>query len=584
MPNRILSIWLPNWPCQRVMADRPEIAAFQLILWAKDHRRGQVVVTCNGPARSAGVTPGMGMAEALSLQLHHSARQDRKASHGLELIEYAPQSDLESLVALALEAQQFSPIVGLEGMDGEIWAGRNVHAPQGLALDITGLGQHFGSEQQLCLNIARWLQSHRLIGSIAVADTIGCAWAVANFASRKELIERFSRNEIWSVAQNPEPLKERLASQSASNTYGKEDHGSSTHVVPSGAEMDFVDELPIEALRISRQTGHLLRKLGLRRIGEIRALPKESLASRFGATLIERIAQVYGEQSEPIVSVHTLPDLRFDFDIEIPTDRKTTIEEVVRRLVRKLTDRLLDRGEGVLRLLCRFDSVDQPSQLMQLGLFRSSAEYEYLASLLCGAIDQSWKPNAPIHRVLLQATMTGPLIWRQLDFFGGEDAASSNHLVPLIDQLSYRLGRGNVVTAKLDRDPQPERSVHWSPMTGLRPDGKPQKTRKKLPKESNASFEPTDQDPLRRPTTLFKSPLVIEVLAIFPDGVPCRFFCGQQGYDVHRHWGPERIETGWWRGPSSRRDYYRVETTEGIWMWLFRDLQSGSWNLHGIFD
>ena len=36
--------------------------------------------------------------------------------------------------------------------------------------------------------------------------------------------------------------------------------------------------------------------------------------------------------------------------------------------------------------------------------------------------------------------------------------------------------------------------------------------------------------------------------------------------------GPERIETLWWRGPSVRRDYYRVTTESGRYLWIFQRL------------
>ena len=58
---------------------------------------------------------------------------------------------------------------------------------------------------------------------------------------------------------------------------------------------------------------------------------------------------------------------------------------------------------------------------------------------------------------------------------------------------------------------------------------------------------------------------------------------GKRAYRVIRFWGPERIETGWWRGRSIRRDYYRVETDRGTRFWLFRRLTDGHWFLHGEF-
>jgi protein ImuB len=54
-------------------------------------------------------------------------------------------------------------------------------------------------------------------------------------------------------------------------------------------------------------------------------------------------------------------------------------------------------------------------------------------------------------------------------------------------------------------------------------------------------------------------------------------------YTISRSWGPERIQTGWWRGAYIRRDYYRVETDGGERFWLFR-AAGGKWLLHGVFD
>jgi protein ImuB len=53
---------------------------------------------------------------------------------------------------------------------------------------------------------------------------------------------------------------------------------------------------------------------------------------------------------------------------------------------------------------------------------------------------------------------------------------------------------------------------------------------------------------------------------------------------VTRAWGPERIATGWWRGPDVERDYYRAEWEEGTHAWIYRDRRTGRWFLHGFFD
>jgi len=78
-------------------------------------------------------------------------------------------------------------------------------------------------------------------------------------------------------------------------------------------------------------------------------------------------------------------------------------------------------------------------------------------------------------------------------------------------------------------------------------------------------------------------PLTIDVLALFPGGSPQRFQWNGRDYLVAQSWGPERIETGWWREADVRRDYYVVETAAGERFWVFRNLADGSWFLHGVF-
>ncbi|MEE2686496.1 MAG: DNA polymerase Y family protein, partial [Planctomycetota bacterium] len=69
-----------------------------------------------------------------------------------------------------------------------------------------------------------------------------------------------------------------------------------------------------------------------------------------------------------------------------------------------------------------------------------------------------------------------------------------------------------------------------------------------------------------------------------PGGFPSCFNDDQRRYRVAHHWGPERIETGWWRKATVRRDYYRVEITSGHRFWIYQDLFQGSWFLHGMFS
>ncbi len=89
--------------------------------------------------------------------------------------------------------------------------------------------------------------------------------------------------------------------------------------------------------------------------------------------------------------------------------------------------------------------------------------------------------------------------------------------------------------------------------------------------------------PGARPLRLFAISRPLAAPTIAADGAPLEFVFRGEHERVVRAWGPERIETGWWRGRCSRRDYYRVETARGSRFWLFRRHIDGRWFLHGEF-
>jgi protein ImuB len=83
---------------------------------------------------------------------------------------------------------------------------------------------------------------------------------------------------------------------------------------------------------------------------------------------------------------------------------------------------------------------------------------------------------------------------------------------------------------------------------------------------------------------LLDSPRALAVSALFPEGPPVQFRDRTGPHIVAVCEGPERIETGWWRGPHVQRDYYRVTDQAGRCFWIFRRRGDRQWFLHGWFD
>jgi protein ImuB len=154
---------------------------------------------------------------------------------------------------------------------------------------------------------------------------------------------------------------------------------------------------------------------------------------------------------------------------------------------------------------------------------------------------------------------------------------SSRRLAHLIDRLSHRLGADHVVQPHLQADSQPERAYYNASWITHLP-------QQKHSQQTSCSTAQPLIAPGTRPLQLLSPPPRLAVTAIACDGPPVRFKYRQHYYHVEQAWGPERIETGWWRGPVIRRDYYRVQTMTGHRFWLFRELQHNDWYLHGHFS
>lgn len=581
-----------------MLQHEPTLVGHPFVLQARDPRRGLIVAVASPLARQLGIAPGMSISEANSLA-HHPRAPQRQAkatpsesttSKPLLVLEHDPQEDIETLCWLAEAAQCFSPIVGLESLDKHLWSGRSLLQPQAILLDTTGLANFWGDEKSLACSVRDWLQQQGYLSCVAIADSVGAAWALANYQSRFALTSLLlTQHQVGTKQVEPKPTQPTQPNPSAA-TASVSWNSPSPHVVQGKEETQLaLGPLAIESLRLDTATIQALKRLGLERIEQLMQLPRQGLASRLGTSLIQRIDQAWLSHPEPIVHWESQPEFAIEFSLEHPTNHRATIEEILRRLTQDLCLRLQKRGQGALRMLCRMEVVEHPALVMQLGLFRATAEPEHLRRLLLGQWERQWERGFEVSRLTLQANLTEALTWQQPELFEADHVRHRETAARLIDGLSSRLGRRSVVAPTLHRDPQPELACSWRPLTGLRNNGEAQETRRKLKKPS-PTHGPQIEDPLRRPLTLLQPPSPLDIISpptappTTQPGPPMQFRWERRSFHVVRYWGAERIESGWWRGPSQRRDYYRVETNTGTWLWLFQQRQDGQWFVHGIFE
>ena len=478
------------------------------------------------------------------------------------IVRHDPHADREALEQVAsLFQQRISPLVAIE--PDPLFSGIASHQPQTLLLDVTGIGDWFGDEPAMLDEAINVLDELGLQAKMAVTDTSASAWALA----------RFGQDPICCI--------------------------------PAGETAHAVHSLPARALRLDDQTAYQLDRLGLRRIKDVLQLPRDGLASRLGSDLLRRLDEMLGHIDQPLTMHRAAVEESAVCALEYPTSARDILEHRLRLMVESVSGKLAARRRGALRLTCQIEMVQQPAQTMEIGLFVPTSDAEHLSRLVIGALEQHRLP-AMVERLTLSVTLGGPLQQYQPTMFGDDSisqVATRRSLARMIETLAGRLGRSAVNGIVVTRDPLPEAAFKPKPLAGetrsplslgkrnndrLSTRHKTTTSSLKSPRQSTLprAVGPASIDPLRRPLKLWNPPRPIDVCELNQEGLPKLIRVEQRVYEIVRYWGPERIETGWWDGPQVRRDYYRVELSDGSWWWIYRQLgrqAPDAWQHHGSF-
>jgi protein ImuB len=555
--RRVMYVFLPSWPIdRRRQADKkpdrslPSLCGgpvegekpFATVVEAAGRR---LIAALNPAAAAAGLAPGMPLADALSFL------------PGLATAPAVPAADLAALTRLAEWCGRYSPWTAPDGADG-------------VKVEITGCGPLWGGEAALAADLAQRLERRGIVCRIAVAGTLGAAWALARFAEA-------GRPSL------PAPEQEREA----------------------------LALLPVEALRLDPATVAGLRRVGLRRIGELYPMPRDALARRFGDMVAHRLDQAFGAVPEPLSPLREAPVRRVRLSFAEPIADPADFVRTIDRLTQDLAARLAREGTGARRLDLAFHRVDGRVEHIRIGTARPSRDPRHLALLLTAKLE-TVDPGLGVEDMILallaaetlppeQVAMRplSPLFNIPLPPRGGPQGGRGNFrgagrgsgyaasegwygLAPLLDRLGVRLGLDAIVRIEARESHVPEHASVYVPVNES-PHPNP-------PPRAGEGARRGSGDKLPRPVRLFSPPEPIEAMFVVPDDPPFRFTWRRRSHAVARADGPERVAEEWWTADASGaidalRDYYRVEDEEGRRFWLFRAgfAQDPRWFVHGIF-
>jgi protein ImuB len=413
----------------------------------------------------------------------------------------------------------------------------DVPHPDCLFLDLTDIQHLIADERQfVCQLLIDCHQAGYFPLRIAIADTPGAAWAIAHFAM-SERNERISF--VW--------------------------------ILPPEHGVKGIASLPVEALRIPDRVAVWCHELGLHRIGDVMGFPSAELRRRLGEGLVLRLEQLMGTRKEILLPYVPQPRFEEHLWLEFPAQSWETLSLHLSSLLQRLGQQLLTHNSGALGLLVRFLCEDHSTVTLPVDLFRPTCDSRHLSELIELAFRQRHF-SSPVVGIDIVATHVTSLEFQQTTLFSdGEREVTSSEWGDLLERLSSRLGTDRVCYAVLNPDHEPEKAYFWQPCLLDHKFKKPRTRAVSLLSQRS------------RPIRLFREAIPIQVITAVPSGVPYRLQYQGRTHDIVRWWGPERIQTGWWRGQPIARDYYRVELPNGAHFWIYRRLEDGSWFLHGAF-
>jgi protein ImuB len=555
--RRYLSVWLRRLPTDRIARRFGAEASLAHVLVGEPvptspehalvvvapHKSALRLSAVNDAAAKLGLKVGMPLADARAMHPRIAAA-DADA-----------RADAALLEAVADWCDRYTPLVGLD-------------PPDGLLLDISGCAHLFGGEAALAGDLVQRLEQRGLAAQVAVAGTVGCAWGVARYREA-----------------------DRVG-------------------VPSGDERAALAPLPLAALRLSSGTIAALAQVGLKHITDVLDRPRAPLAARFGQDFVRRLDQALGIEDEPITPRLPVPAALVEQRFPEPIAHESAVLGTIERLAGRLGPVLEQRGEGARLLQVALFRADGKVFRIEAGTgapLRDAARIARLFAERLAVVGDEFDPGFGFDMVRLSALVTERHDPQQTGLAAEDHATDLAHL---IDRLGARFGLRRVTRLVPQDTHIPEfavmavgaagaRRLPHAPLipakAGTQFFSKALDSRFRGNERNNMelSFAPDHDAPFpTRPIRLFARPEPIDAIAEVPDGPPAQFTWRRMRHSVLHVEGPERIAMEWWRdeaGNTLMRDYFRVESREGLRVWLFRawlnteEERPTRWFIHGVF-
>ena len=496
--KRFVAIWFPYLKTDWFSIRQPHLRNIPFVLVIPDHGR-KLISAANEKANAQSIFPEMVAADAKAIFPNLEVINDNKD---------LPERLLKRIAEWCI---RFSPSVAINGEEG-------------LFLDATGCTHLWGGDTIYINEIYDRFKKYGYSVRVAIADTIGTAWALSRFGKENLIVE--SRKQSTALLS-----------------------------------------LPTAALRLDVDTVERLDKLGLRLVKDFIAMPRAALRRRFGDQIIKRINQALGLEEEFIHPVHPPVPYEERLCCLEPIVNANGIEIALQSLLDNLCKRLKQEGKGIRTAILKCYRIDGKTEQIEIGTIRASHHVEHLFRLFELKID-SIEPGFGIELFVLEAKKVEEHSPLQEKIWNNSVGLKDERISELLDRLSNKIGIRSIRRYLPDEHYWPERSV---------------KSALSLDEDATTKWK-VDRP---RPLQILSKPEPIQVTAPIPDYPPMNFRLFGKLHTITKADGPERIEQEWWIEEGQHRDYYYVEDEDGNRYWLFRlghyEDKKYQWFLQGYF-
>ncbi|TLM76975.1 Y-family DNA polymerase [Microbulbifer harenosus] len=315
---------------------------------------------------------------------------------------------------------------------------------------------------------------------------------------------------------------------------------------------------PSKLLDCSNKAIAKLYACGIKRVSQLLAIPLSEVGNRFGRDFIDYLARLNGSRPDPVPGYQPPAEFHSELFFPSPLDNSEQLLFPAGRLVRELCRQLQRRQLYSPTLYWILDYGSRGAEVVNVELSRPLFDPQRLIALTKLQLERV-ELKEPVQALALRCKQLRPLETTMLreDFF--EESGNQHESYQLIDKLKARLGHQALSGVTLKESYLPEQA--WASADSLNLQSKPR----------GHQLHPINAP---RPNWLLSRPDRIQQRdhSLFYDG------------ELQLLQGPERIDGYWWQHHRHARDYYIARGPQGSLYWVFQDLTSEDWFLHGVYS